>query len=410
MQMMHTYEQMTPGQRRHAMALLFSVLLLVMLGFSVLFPVEPYYVKKFGADARTMGIITGIYSAMQFLFAPVWGRLSDRWGRKPVLMVGLLGYIVGQTFFGLATHLWMLFAARTIAGVLSAAAMPTAMAFIADITPPEERAKGMGLVGAAFGLGVIIGPGVGGGLGTISLGLPFFVSAGLAALAAANVFFFLPESLPAGARTEHQEKKASRWSAFVWDLAALYGVTLALSLGMSGIEVTFGFFAADRLGLNPTGTGYVFMVMGVVAVIAQGFLVGRVQQWLGESRMTVAGLALGALGMAGVAVSHTAVMATVAICVLALGTGLARPANSALVSRRAVGGQGMAIGLLDSFDSLGRIGGPLLGGAIYKAGAHLPYVSGAALFALALLLSGFWAARTGGTPDRSVPDRKDDSV
>ncbi|MCL5677102.1 MAG: MFS transporter, partial [Firmicutes bacterium] len=120
---------LTPQQRHRAMGLLFGVLLLIMLGFSVLFPVEPYYVRRFGADARTMGIIVGIYSTMQFVFAPLWGRLSDRVGRRPILMVGLVGYMVSQTFFGLATSLWMLFAARTLAGMLSAAALPTAMAY-----------------------------------------------------------------------------------------------------------------------------------------------------------------------------------------------------------------------------------------------------------------------------------------
>lgn len=395
MESLSVVTNLTPAQRKRAMGLLFGVLLLVMLGFSVLFPVEPYYVKRFGANALTMGIIVGIYSTMQFIFAPVWGVVSDRVGRRPVLMVGLLGYMISQTFFGLATQLWMLFAARALAGILSAATMPTAMAYIADITAPEERAKGMGLLGAAFGLGVIIGPGVGGTLGAVALSLPFFLSAGLAGAALVAVFVLLPESLPETARAGKHAPRSSRWSAFSWDIAALYGVTLALSLGMAGIEVTFGFFAADRLGLTTNQTGWVFVAMGIVASFVQGYLVGKLQKSMGESRMMLGGLVLGALGMLGVAVSHSPVTATAAICLLAAGTGLSRPSNSSLISLRAPGGQGVAIGLMDSFDSLGRIGGPLLGGFLYRRGLTLPYLSGAALFAVALVLSAAWSGAAG---------------
>ncbi|MFO7172160.1 MAG: MFS transporter [Bacillota bacterium] len=394
----------TPEQRRRAMALLFGVLLLIMVGFSVLFPIEPYYVRRFGVDAGTMGIIAGTYSAMQFLFSPLWGRLSDRVGRRPVLIVGLLGYVVGQTLFGLATQVWMLFAARTLAGILSAAALPTAMAYIADITPPEDRARGMGLVGAAFGLGVVIGPAMGGALGQVSLSLPFFVSAGLAGAALVAVAAVLPESLPAGARTPREASRASRWSAFAWEVAALYGVTLALSMGMAGIELTFGFFAADRLGLTPRQTSWVFTVMGLVLAAVQGGLVGRLQRRWGEIRMELVGLALAALAMVWVALTRSPVAATCAIALLAAGMGIARPANSALISRRATTGQGTAIGLMDSFDSLGRIIGPVLGGSLYRRGLTLPFLSGAVLFAVALLLAAAWAAGAGPDPAGTGPD------
>lgn len=394
---------LTPSQRRRAMGLLFGVLLLIMVGFSVLFPIEPYYVKTFGADATTMGMITGVYSLMQFIFSPIWGRLSDRIGRRPVLMIGLMGYVIGQTFFGLATSIWMLFAARAIAGMLSSAALPTAMAYIADITPPEDRAKGMGLLGAAFGLGVIIGPGIGGSLGAISLSLPFFISAGIAAFALVGVYTMLPESLSEQVRHEEHAPKKSRWSAFAMDIAALYGVTFALSVGMAGIEVTFGFFAAERLGLNTAQTGYIFVVMGIVASFVQGFLVGKLQKRLGETRMELIGLFLGALAMLGVAMSHSTITATAAICLLAAGTGITRPSNSALISRRAQTGQGMAIGLMDSFDSLGRIAGPLLGGFLYKKGMTLPYFSGTLLFSLALVLATGWAVMN-GMLRRSAPE------
>jgi len=401
---MNSAAQFTPQQRHRATLLLFFVLLLIMMGFSVLFPIKAYYLEQFGADAFIMGLISTVYSLMQFIFAPLWGRLSDRVGRRPVLMVGLLGFVVSQTLFGLAKAIWMLFAARILGGMLSAAAMPTAMAYIADITPPEERAKGMGLLGAAFGLGVIVGPGVGGVLGTISLGLPFFVSAGLAFVAFLGVLAFLPESLPPEVRqAAHKEEARSRWEAFSPDMAALYLVTLALSLGMVGIEVTFSFFAADRLQLAVNETSWIFVVMGIVASIVQGFLVGPVQKAIGESRMMLGGLVIGALGMAGVILTTNPVLVTVAICVLSVGTGLARPANSALISRHARVGQGIAIGLMDSFDSLGRIIGPTAAGFIYRVSPTLPYLSGALLFLVAFGLGLFWSvsARTSVTSSAS---------
>jgi len=388
---MNSAPEMTAQQRHRAMLLLFFVLLLVMMGFSVLFPIEAYYIKQFGADSFTMGLISAVYSLMQFIFAPIWGRISDRVGRRPVLMLGLLGYVISQVLFGLATQVWMLFGARALGGILSAATMPTAMAYIADITPPEERAKGMGLTGAAFGLGVIIGPAVGGVLGSYSLGLPFFVSAALAFLALLGVLTFLPESLPREARNvHHEEHHESRWKAFSGKMATLYLVTLALSLGMVGIEVTFSFFAAERLQLDPSQTSLIFVVMGIVSVIVQGFLVDRVQKAIGEPRMMLAGLLIGAAGMAAVAFTNTAVAATIAICVLSVGSGFARPANSSLISRNAGSQQGTAIGLMDSFDSLGRIVGPTVAGFIYRLNPTLPYASGAILFLVALGLSLFW--------------------
>jgi multidrug resistance protein len=398
--------ELSPQQQKVALGLLFGVLLLVMMGFSVLFPIEASYIRHFGADVDTMGWIVGVYSLMQFIFAPLWGQLSDRIGRRPVLMAGLVGYVIAQVWFGMASQIWMLFAARMLGGVLSAATMPTAMAYISDITPPEERAKGMGILGAAFGLGVIFGPGLGGSLGQISLSLPFFVSAGLAALALGGVLAFLPESLPAGKRSvPHETKRVSRWSAFSSELAALYGVTLALSLGIVGLEVTFSFFAQDRLHLNPQNVGWIFVTMGIVGSFVQGFLVGKLTKRWGEVRMTLVGLSVGVLGMIGVALSSNMAGAIVAICLLSIGTGIARPANSSLISRRATVGQGVAIGLMDSFDSLGRIIGPLLGGYLYKVGTGMPYFSGALLLGVALALSAFWARSMSGglTPGAAIP-------
>ncbi|HWI63185.1 MAG TPA: MFS transporter [Symbiobacteriaceae bacterium] len=376
-----TKERKSHMQRR-ILGILFAVLFIVMLGFSILFPVEPYYAKTFGATAGTMGWLMASYSLAQFIFSPVWGRLSDRVGRKPVMLIGLAGYTISMTLMGLATSLTGLFVARTLAGILSSATLPTAMAVIADSTTESERAKGMGILGAAFGLGVIFGPFIGGVLGAMQITLPFFVSAGLAAITFLFILGVLPESLRT--RVVASPERASRWSAFNRETVGLYLMAFVVTFSLAGLETSFPFLANDRLGLNERSVGYVYAVMGFVAAIVQGGLVGRLKKVMGEERMIPAGLLVSALGMAGIALATTPVMATVAISLFGAGHGLIRPANASLISQRAKVGHGLAIGLLDSMDSLGRILGPVAGGALYAFRDSLPFVSGATLNLLAL--------------------------
>ena len=192
--------------QRKILGLLFAVLFLVMIGFSILFPVEPYYIQMFGATSATMGWLTASFSLAQFLLSPFWGRLSDRVGRKPVMMIGLAGYGVSMALFALGRSIPHLFLARTFAGVLSSATLPTAMAVISDTTSEDERAKGMGLLGAAFGLGAIFGPFVGGVLGDVSHPPALLRHRSLSTITLLLVWRMLPESLS-------PEKKRRRPSA-----------------------------------------------------------------------------------------------------------------------------------------------------------------------------------------------------
>ena len=363
---------------KRILGVLFLTLLIVMVGFSILFPVEAFYVKSFNATALSMGVLIMLYSLMQFLFSPLWGRLSDRIGRKPVLLLGLFGYAVSMLFMGMATQLWHLFAARAFGGILSSATLPTAMAVIADSTDAEHRTRGMGILGAAFGLGVIVGPAIGGVLGKSHLWLPYFATAGLAAAVFVFVLVALPESLTPQRRGQHKETQ-SRWAALHRAIAALYFISFIVSFTLAGLETTFGFLAADRLGLTPDRVGYLFVVMGIVGASIQGGLIGPLQRRFGDTRLIQAGLLVSALGFAGIALSGTALWAAVTLSVFAAGNGLIRPSNAALVSRRTRVGHGLAIGLLDSFDSMGRILGPLLGGLLYRLHDYLPFALGAVL-------------------------------
>lgn len=372
--------------QKRVLGILFAVLFIVMLGFSVLFPVEPYYIKTFGATSATMGWLMATYSLAQFIFSPIWGRLSDRVGRKPVMMVGLGGYAIAMVLFGLADSLPGLFFARGLAGVLSSATLPTAMAVIADTTGESERAKGMGILGAAFGLGVIFGPFIGGVLGDIQINLPFFFAAGLSALTLILVAAVLPESLKRGTGGEAPGPSPGRWAALNRRTVPLYLVAFLVTFSLAGLEATFAFLADQRLGLTSRSVGYVFAVMGMTGALVQGGLVGRLRPLLGEDRMILAGLLVSGVGMGGIAVAGSPVQATIALSIFAAGHGLIRPANASLISQRAGVGHGLAIGLLDSMDSLGRVLGPITGGILFTISDYLPFAAGAAVNLSVLLL------------------------
>lgn len=364
------------------LGLLFVVLFLVMIGFSVLFPVEPYYIQLFGATSATMGWLTASFSLAQLIFSPWWGRLSDRVGRKPIMMVGLFGYALSMFLFALAQSIPHLFAARTLAGVLSSATLPTAMAVIADSTKPEERAKGMGLLGAAFGLGAIFGPFIGGVLGDVSIRLPFFATAGLSLVTCLLVWRVLPESLPPERRGMAPAGE-SRFKAFQPDTTWLYAVAFLATFSLAGLETAFPFLAFDRLGATPRSVGYVFAVMGIAGSIVQGGLIGPIRQRIGEARMIQVGLLLSAAALALTAVSRNLVTGTLALALFAAGHGLIRPANAALVSQRTRVGQGLAIGLYDSMDALGRVLGPIAGGSLYLLNSSWPFLSAAVVNVIA---------------------------
>lgn len=371
--------------QNRVLGLLFAVLFLVMIGFSILFPVEPYYIQIFGATSATMGWLTASFSLAQFVFSPLWGRLSDRVGRKPVMMIGLAGYGVSMALFALAQAIPHLFVARTLAGVLSSATLPTAMAVIADTTTAEERAKGMGLLGAAFGLGAIFGPFIGGVLGDKAIRLPFFTTAGLSLVTLLFVWRMLPESLPPEKRNQVRER-VSRLKAFQTDTTFLYAVAFLVTFSLAGLETAFPFLAYDRLGATPSSVGYVFAVMGIAGSIVQGGLIGPIRKAIGEERMIPVGLLVSATALVLIATAKSIVTGTLALALFAAGHGLIRPANASLVTQRTRVGQGLAIGVYDSMDALGRVVGPIVGGTLYLQNGSLPFFSSSAVNVVACLL------------------------
>lgn len=373
-----------PGQRR-AMAILFVNLFLVMLGFGIIIPVLPFYVRHYQGTAATLGLLMATYSVMQFFLAPVWGRISDRVGRRPVLLAGLSGYGISFILYGMATHLWMLFAARILAGVLSSATLPTTMAYITDITTDQKRAHGMGMMGGAMGLGIIIGPGLGGMLAHYSLALPFFCAGGLALLTLPFAWVMLPESMPA---PDSSTTPRQRLSAAVLrsPLLPLFCTAFVVSFTMALYESTFAYFTADRFGFGPLDMGLMFAILGGMGVVVQVGLLGRMVNRFGDVPVMLAGLALCCGGMACLAGTRTLTMLWVFTAMVSLSNTLLRPSVATLVSKVCGPAKGTALGQMQSFDSLGRIGGPVLGGVVYDQIPGAPYLLGALLCAAAVVL------------------------
>lgn len=383
------------SNNRRNITLLFFTLVVVMMGFGMVIPILPFYIEHFGAGGSAMGLLMAIYAVMQLIFAPIWGRMSDRYGRKPIILVGVLGNAISQLLFGLSTQLWMLFAARALAGILSSATLPTAMAYISDNTSEEDRGGGMGIIGAAMGVGMVIGPGLGGWLAGQSLSLPFFLAAGLSALAMLLIWLLLPESLPAEKRGEppaasQEAQWRVMWQALFGPIGFLLFMAFLLSFGLTSFESIFGLYSLHRFEYGPEMVGTLLAVIGIVSAVVQGGLTGPLTRRWGEAaviRASLLGSAIG-FGLMLLAVNLLTVILTISFFIIS--NAMLRPAVSSLTSRRATGGQGVAMGLNNAFMSLGRIIGPIWAGFLFDVNISWPYLSGAVVMLIGFGLCYLW--------------------
>ena len=369
------------------------VLFVVMLGYGIIIPIFPFYIENMGAGGTELGLLTASYATMRLIFGPIWGGLSDRVGRKPILLIGILGYVITMVWFGLATKLWMLFAARILSGVLSSATAPTTMAYIGDSTPEKERGGGMGLLGAAGGIGTIVGPAAGGFLATASLSMPFFIAAGMAFLSLILAVIFLPESHLVQERPEKQEAiidLRAWWQAILSPVGTLFILTFISTCGLMIFANVFGLYGLQRFNYGPEEVGIIMMVLGLVAALTQGLLAGPATKKWGDELVIKVGLLVTAVGFGLMLLADTFITVLLATAFFGLTVSIQSPALLSLTSRRTTVSQGIAMGLSNSFVSLGRIVGPILGGVVLDINLNLPYLSGAALMLVAFFVSLIW--------------------
>ena len=369
-------------------AILFFTMVVMMIGFGIIIPIMPFYVESLGVGGKELGMMMAIFSIMQFIFAPFWGGLSDKFGRKPILVIGVLGNAISQVLMGFSTTYWMLFGSRALAGILSSATLPTAMAYVADSTSKRNRGGGMGLIGAAMGIGMVLGPGLGGWVAEDSLSLPFFVAAALSGLALLLLLFLLPESLTPEKRSQDVHlsgpKLDAMWKALVGPLGILFGLSFLVSFAMTNFEAVFGLYALHRFSYGPRQVGVILTVVGLISALVQGVLTGPATRRWGEVSVIRTSLIASAIAfvLMLLAVDFVTVLLTVGIFVLS--NAMLRPSLSSIISKLTREGQGLAMGLTNSFMSLGRVVGPIWAGSLFDMNLHYPYLSGAVV-----MLAGF---------------------
>lgn len=366
---------------------------LVMVGFGIIIPVLPFYAEELGASPTELGLLMAVYSFMQLIFAPVWGKVSDRIGRRPVLLIGILGLTISFFILAIASSLWMLFLARIIGGILSAANMPTVTAYVADITSDEERGKGMGMIGAATGLGFIFGPAIGGVFSKIDIHMPFYISAGLSFITLLLVLVVLKESIHLVGNSE-PPKVRERIKFVSGPLSMLFFLQFFISVSLSGLEATFAYFAAVKAGLNAVTLGYIFMIMGLASALVQGTM-GIWTKRFGEAAIIQIGIVISAIGFGLILFTENFTTAAIFLAIFGVGNGVIRPSVSSLLTKRMKGRHGVVTGYLSSYDSLGRIVGPVLGGLLYSVAIGLPYISGIILSLIAFILFRVFISQTG---------------
>jgi DHA1 family tetracycline resistance protein-like MFS transporter len=392
---------------------LFFIVVVDLLGFGIIIPLFPYLAVRLGATPEQITPILGVYSLCQFIAAPLWGRLSDRIGRRPVLMTSMLGAALSYLILAYADSIAWLIVSRALGGFM-AGNISAAMAYAADVTSDEDRARGLGTIGAAIGIGFMLGPALGGllageNLQSASFELPALVAAGCSALAFIAVLSWLPESHTAEHRAHHEHERGPRtaWRQILNRpaLLMLIGAVLLVTIAHSMLESIIAIWAMDRLNLGPRRLGLFLLLLGALVVLMQGGAAGRLSRSFGEKRVAFAGVASYALGLALLALADDVGVMIAGGVLCGLGLGAYLPSLSSLASKQADASErGVVMGTYQSATSLARIIGPMVSGSLYAAiSFRAPFTAGivVALPALWLIVQ---SQRFGVAP-RTVRDQ-----
>ncbi|WP_419799175.1 MAG: MFS transporter [Terasakiella sp.] len=381
------------------MFVLFLVVFIDLVGFGIVIPLLPFFGEHFNASPDVVTLLLATYSVTQLISAPVLGRLSDRYGRRPILLFSLLGSIITYVWLGFAETLMMLFIARAFNGFM-AGNIATAFAYIADITTPENRAKGMGVIGAAFGLGFIMGPAIGGVLAgpdaaNANFQLPALCAAGLSAIAFVIALVKLKESMTDETRAKIAALPPRKhWKSFFETLSRphlgfLIGLSFVCTFVFAGMETTFAMWTRRQFDWGPEQNGYLFAFLGIISALIQGGLIGRLSKKFGEGKLVVAGTLFLGAGLGLIPLSHTVPMLMAATMVLAIGFALSTPSLNSLISFEASETErGGVMGASRSASTLSRVLGPVLAGVLFaQIGRDAPYYAGMVIMLIATILA-----------------------
>lgn len=382
-----------------ALYLLMFNMFITMAGIGIIIPVMPEYLGEFGAAGQVLGFLIAMFSFSQFIFAPLAGDLSDKHGRKNLIIFGLIISGLAQITFGLSTTLWMLFVSRFFSGLGAAFLVPPMMAFVADITTLEQRGRGMGLLGASMSLGFMIGPAIGGFLSTIFLTFPFFFAAGTALVAAAISYFALPN--PPAKTTSKEVKKLKRENLFTQlkrstqtPYFVMFIIMFVFSFGLANFQSTIALYVDAEYQYSPSQIAVIITIGGFVGVIAQTFVIERLFKHYGEMPVVLVNLVIAAIAMLGILFVNTFATILIVATIFFTATSLLRPAVNTLVSKLAGEEQGFAAGMITAYMSLGNMIGPALAGTLFDIKTSYPYIIGTIILAICFVITLVWSNRS----------------
>ncbi len=370
---------------------LFSVVVIDLIGFGIVIPVLPFYAESYGASATVLGTLLTSYAAMQLLFAPLWGRLSDRIGRRRVILITIAGASGALLLLGLADSLFWLFVARILGGVFGAN-ISVATAYVTDLTTPENRTKWMGMIGAAFGIGFILGPAIGGLLAPYGYGVPMLFAAGLAAANLCYAFWVLHEP------ERHREREVTGIQRSLWKnpfLRRMCGLNLIFTIAITQLEAVFAFFMMDRFQYDAREVAYILVMMALIMVGMQGGAIRRLAAHFGEKNLLMTGALLLSGAFAAVPWTPHVSILLIPLAVAAIGRGLAQPSMLSLVAAAAhARNRGAVMGMYQSSASLGRVIGPSVAGLLYDRFFGIPFWFGAVLLIIGVILTAGLAVKS----------------
>lgn len=387
-----------------ALYILMFNMFIAMGSIGLIIPVMPEYLKLFGAAGQVLGMLIAAFALAQFVFSPIAGNLSDQYGRKNLIIFGLVVTGLSQIAFGLSTEIWMLFIARFLGGLGAAFIVPPIMAFVADVTTYEERGKGMGMLGASMSLGFMIGPGIGGFLSKVSLHFPFYMAGAAAIIAAILSVVLLPNTKPSAAqKAQKQDNLAKQMIRSVkMPYFVMLIIMLVFSFGIANFQATLSLYVTEKFNYTPTDIAILLTVGGAVGVVVQMFIITPLFKRFGEMKVVLVNLLIASISIYLILYVSDFAFILVVATIFSTATTLIRPAVNTLISKLAGSEQGLAAGLNNAYMSLGNMIGPALAGVLFDWNMDSPYIFGAIILFACFLLALIWTMKK--APHLMKPD------